>query len=120
MTTAPAISMHTPDRNAGALSGHGFMLPVKALATASCRCGVGYCHQTPAVRPETRPRDSAELTGLAGKRSRADDPVCRGAEGGHSHGTKKEQTGMGVSSVAGAASLQYGYLHSLGYHLHFT
>jgi len=32
MTTAPVMSMHTPDRNAVVLSGHVFLWPVNAPA----------------------------------------------------------------------------------------
>jgi hypothetical protein len=37
ITTVPEMSMHTPDRNAGVLSGHGFLWPVNARAPARCR-----------------------------------------------------------------------------------
>jgi len=65
MTTAPEMSMHTPDRNAGVLSGHVFLWPVNAPAQPAAGVDLAVRHQTLAVRPEPR-RDSAELTGSAG------------------------------------------------------
>jgi len=65
MTTAPEVSRHTPDRNAGVLSGHVLMWPVNAPAQPAAGVDLAVRHQTLAVRPEPR-RDSAELTGSAG------------------------------------------------------
>lgn len=65
MTTAPEMSRHTPDRNAGVLSGHGFLWPVNAPAPPAAGVDLAVRHQTLAVRHGTL-RGPAELTGTAG------------------------------------------------------
>jgi hypothetical protein len=64
MTTVREMSRHTPDRNAGVLSGHVFLWPVKAVASASCCVDLAV-----AIRPQPQARNaslcgSAKLAGL--------------------------------------------------------
>ena len=63
MTTAPEMSRHTPDRNAGVLSGHGFLWPVNARAHDRCRALSQPSDPSRQAR-NAASGDSAELAGL--------------------------------------------------------
>ncbi|QDY44245.1 hypothetical protein D8B20_20130 (plasmid) [Candidatus Pantoea soli] len=82
MTTAPEMSRHTPDRNAGVLSGHVLLWPVNAPAQPAAGVDLAV-----AIRPQP-----AGPERFAVRRSLLARPVsavglttrqCRGAGGGH-------------------------------------